>query len=245
MIQTKSYFNISNNNCSNNYYYNINEYYDKKKIKKLTNEIKYNNKIIFNFYTRIKEKDSTVISDINKLFSSIEKEDRNKCNLLYNELNILTQTFDYQYLYNDINTTLLSTQQRLIDAEKNSCNINNKSFVDSVVNTVQVTVIKFEYLKYIQIYGFPDDGIFLPSLLDKIINENNYNSDTSSSYNSNENSNISTSRDNTSHDNSSHDNCSHDNSSHDNSSHDNSSHCDTISYHDNSNDCDSMSQHSN
>ena len=42
MIQTKSYFNISNNNCSNNYYYNINEYYDKKKIKKLTNEIKYN-----------------------------------------------------------------------------------------------------------------------------------------------------------------------------------------------------------
>jgi hypothetical protein len=134
---------------------------------KIKNEID----IVSDFFERIKNEDPTVIHDINNLLLNIMKDPSYANNPLYIDLTILLQTIDYQYLYNDINSRLLSLQEKLAEAENNICQ-KTQHYRQFAVNTIQKTVIKIEYLHYIQQYGFPDDGVFLPTLLDKIIQEN-------------------------------------------------------------------------
>ena len=85
---------------------------------------------------------------------------------------------DYQYVQLQLKLNYANLQQRYIDLikEKNPIGYGITAITDVGVNVN--TQIRLEYLYYMQFYGLPKDGLFLPSILERIkygiINSTNY-----------------------------------------------------------------------
>lgn len=63
--------------------------------------------------------------------------------------------------------TLQETLERAVNQPKSGVSVGlGMTPIDLVVNTT----IKDIYLRYIQLYGVPEDGIFIPSLLNELMN---------------------------------------------------------------------------
>jgi hypothetical protein len=85
---------------------------------------------------------------------------------------------DYQYIQLQLQVSFENLQKQYLitlnDIQKQQSNFYHGDNVDLSINTH----IKIEYLLYMQYYGLPHNGIFLPSILERIkygiINKDNY-----------------------------------------------------------------------
>lgn len=84
--------------------------------------------------------------------------------------NILTIINDYDVKDREYKDEIESLKAQILELQQRPCNGNGKSVMTPIdLNTH--CQIKSEYLLYMERYGVPEDGIFLPSLLEELINE--------------------------------------------------------------------------
>ena len=85
---------------------------------------------------------------------------------------------DYQYVHLQLKRSLNMAIQKNIDLINERCYNDQRFSIRNHVGLQMNAQIKMEYLKYIKYYGIPSDGLFLPSILERIkyglINEENY-----------------------------------------------------------------------
>jgi hypothetical protein len=69
--------------------------------------------------------------------------------------------------------TLENMYQNLLNINTSTSNPTNNTYNNKTVSSIEITtIIKTEYFKYIELYGVPENGIFLPSLLAQCIDLN-------------------------------------------------------------------------
>jgi translation initiation factor 1 (eIF-1/SUI1) len=84
--------------------------------------------------------------------------------------NILTILNDYDMKDREYKDEIENLKIRIIELEERPCATRSKVSRTAIsINTE--CKIKMEYILYIQRYGLPEDGIFLPSLLEELANE--------------------------------------------------------------------------
>lgn len=87
---------------------------------------------------------------------------------------------DYQIIQYELITALNNSQKRYINLLSEKAENKQSYSQQNIVNLAINAGIKNEYLKYLQFYGLPNKGIFIPSILERIrlgiINETNYTS---------------------------------------------------------------------
>jgi hypothetical protein len=85
---------------------------------------------------------------------------------------------DYQYVQLQLKMNLENLQNKYIIAMTTHANMSGTTYNTQNVGLTINTGIKMEYIYYIQYYGLPSDGIFFPTILERIkygiINETNY-----------------------------------------------------------------------
>lgn len=117
----------------------------------------------------------TVSALLQKLLKKQELFSNYKNMAQYVNLKSLLISVDQSYLYNDFKDRLQNILDELarLRAECEPVIQTTNVELDKTI-TVQDVSIKREYIIYIQMYGFPEDGNFLPSKLDEIKLSLNY-----------------------------------------------------------------------
>ena len=87
---------------------------------------------------------------------------------------------DYQIIQYELTAAVNNCQQRYINLLQAKPSTNQGYTQSEIVSLSINTSIKNEYLNYIQFYGLPNKGLFIPSILERIrlgiINASNYKS---------------------------------------------------------------------
>jgi len=85
---------------------------------------------------------------------------------------------DYQIIQYELTTAINNSQKRYLNLLNAKADTNQGYSQTKAVNLTINTGIKNEYLNYLQFYGLPNKGLFIPSILERIrlgiININNY-----------------------------------------------------------------------
>lgn len=83
---------------------------------------------------------------------------------LYDIVNELTKGADYQLKYDDRAEHVQYLQNELNDCRNKGKGYGLANFTMDIENSA---IIREEYIRYIIKYGVPEDGLFLPSLLNE------------------------------------------------------------------------------
>ena len=134
------------------------------------------NKILFN-----NQVDSTnvnkYVTDVQNMINMLKTEDPNYLtNPYYIAMMLILRELDYEYRIKILEEDIynMSVQLSIINKELNNyklyCTCNGTSMFSpgEQHGIVANATISMVYIKYIELYGVPDDGIFLPSLLNQI-----------------------------------------------------------------------------
>lgn len=106
-----------------------------------------------------------LLSDINFLLNKHSiLINKNKYNSYLTLRNLLSKVDDKMRLQT-LQAELADALDQLNNRPPCICGVGRSNLISRPINTVQNTSIKSEYRKYVQLYGIPTDGIFLPSLL--------------------------------------------------------------------------------
>lgn len=114
------------------------------------------------------------IGEIQKNINTLMTEDpQYLTNPYYIAMMLLIKYLDYEYTINILKEDIqnMSIQLTTLTLENNEyklycvCNRRNMYVPGEQHGIVANASIAMEYIKYIELYGVPDDGIFLPSLL--------------------------------------------------------------------------------
>lgn len=92
--------------------------------------------------------------------------------------NILTIINDYDVKDREYKDEIKNLNERIRQLENKQCITGARKTIDEPIDLNYNCVIKQEYILYIMRYGVPEDGIFLPSLLEELAAECNCDCDT-------------------------------------------------------------------
>jgi hypothetical protein len=120
---------------------------------------------------------NTYITSVQNMINTLISEDKSYLtNPYYIAMMLLLRNLDYEYTISVLKEDIqnLSIQLNTLTIELNEyktcCTCaGRKMYVEGEIHGIVANAsIAMEYIKYIELYGVPDDGIFLPSLLNEI-----------------------------------------------------------------------------